>query len=626
MKYNNTLFAILTIVSILPCAAQADRQSEAFKLHNIFGSDMVLQRDKPIKIWGWAKPGDKVTVTLGKESAEATTAAAASVEVFGYEDEYKGLGKWEVAFPAREASTEPIDLVATSGGETITLDNILLGDVWVMSGQSNMAFPTNKTDASELLPQANLPLLRLFSISGNEQAALQDDIRPETIDTVSGSWDVSSPETASGFSAIGYVFGADLQRALQIPIGLIKNARGGASIESMVPVHKFDEHPLAKRYADHVRERMAEFDPEAEADRMWESAKARAKRKNQPEPERPDPNNLRSWNVPGKSPSDMGSVHNGYFGVFKGYNIKGVLFHQGFNNTIGDNCRPKRYRVLMKLMVEGWKEDFEDPELAVGVIGFCAGGKRQNDENFELLSIETGPYIRESQRLGLADVGDPENTEFIPAYDVQVPGLHPKKKREHGRRAAQWAVSEIYGLEGATWATPTVPQVEVQGDTMVVRFADKERPQADDGNTSLEGFSVAGEDGKFYLAHARYEPWGKNETWTKGWQIIRVWSPMVKKPVALRYAWSTSPLGNLKLRGDQDIPFPSFRTDEWDLPESEDPTEKVLTSTWSKERKEDAAARLDARRLKEAEMGQAFLEGLEKLAAPAEGAESGKDQ
>ena len=616
MKYSLTRIAtLITLMALaLPAAAQEDRQSRAFKAHNIFGSNMVLQRGKPIKVWGWAKPGSKVTVTLAQESIEATTAATAPVEVFGSEEAYQGLGTWEATFPAREASTEAMTITAASGGETITFDNVLVGDVWVMSGQSNMAFPVNKTDASDLLPQANIPMLRFFSIQANEQATLQDDIRPEAIDTVSGSWDVSTPETAGGFSAIGFVFGADIQRSLDIPIGLIKNARGGASIESMVPVHKFDEHPLAKRYADHVRAKMAAFDAGAEADRTWEIQKKRAKSKGQAEPPRPDPKDLRSWNVPGKSPSDMGSVHNGCFGVFKGYPIKGVLFHQGFNNTLGNNCRPERYRVLMKLMVEGWREDFEDPELPVGVIGFCAGGKRQNEENFEEVSIDNGPYIRESQRLGLADVGDPEHTEFIPAYDVQVPGLHPKKKREHGRRAAQWALADIYEVKEASWATPTIPEVEVKGDMMLVRFAEKERPKADDGNSLLLGFSIAGEDGKFYRAHARYQPWDKKDTWTKGWQTIRVWSPMVEEPKALRYAWSTSPMGNLKFQGDQDIPFPSFRTDQWDFPESEDPAEKVFTRTLNNERKADAKARLEARRLKEAEMGETLLEHLEALA------------
>jgi sialate O-acetylesterase len=381
-----------------------------------------------------------------------------------------------------------------------------------MSGQSNMAFPVGKTDAKDLLPQANMPMLRLFSIQGNEQASLQDDIRPEAIDTVSGSWDVSSPETAKNFSAIGYVFGA------RRPTGAANPHRCDQERPWRCLHREHGAGPQIRRPSAgealrrSCQKRMAEFDPEAVADQIWSNQKGRAKSKGQPEPPRPDPKALTSWNVPGKSPSDMGSVHNGYFGVFKGYNIKGVLFHQGFNNTLGDNCRPKRYRVLTKLMVEGWREDFEDPGLPVGIIGFCAGGRTQNEENFELDSHRTGPYIREAQRLGLEDVGDPENTEYISGDDIQVPGLHPGKKREHGRRAAQWALSHIYKAPNAYWRTPTIPKVEAKGDMMIVRFADKERPQPDDGNDILEGFSVAGEDGKFYMAHARYEPWDKRRS------------------------------------------------------------------------------------------------------------------
>lgn len=622
MKLKDVFVSVMIAMTFLTttCHAEEVPETTTLKVHAIFASNMVLQRGKPIRIWGWAKPGDTVTVKLGQKAATAKVQEAAPVEVFGYERAYAGKGRWEVTFPAREANAEPQTLTVKAGDETAEMSNIVIGDVWVMSGQSNMAFPVGKTDASDLLPQANMPLLRLFSIKTNEQASLQDDIRPDAIDTVSGGWDISSPETAKDFSAIGYVFGLYLQRALDIPVGLIKNARGGASIESIVPVHKFDEHPLAERYADSVRKRMAEFDPEAKADEIWERQKARAKRKGNPEPPRPDPRRLRSWDVPGKSPSDMGSVHNGFFGVFKGYNIKGVLFHQGFNNTLGDNCRPRRYRVLMKLMVEGWREDFNDPSLPVGVIGFCAGGKRQNEMNFELLSIESGPYIREAQRLGLADLEDPENTEFIPAYDVQVPGLHPKKKREHGHRAAQWALSDIYHVQNASWNTPTIPKVETEGDVMIVRFGHKERLQPDDGNSILEGFSLAGEDGKFYKAHARYEPWGKKDTWTKGWQTVRVWSPMVENPVALRYAWATSPMGNLKYRGDQDIPLPSFRTDSWDLPESDDPTENLLDREFSNTRKEDAQQRLETRRMQEAKRAVGILERLKTLPTPSKDA------
>jgi sialate O-acetylesterase len=474
-----------------------------------------------------------------------------------------------------------------------------------------MAFPLEKVQHADMeSEQAHLPLLRLFSITTNEQSDLQEDIRADAITTE--GWVVSTPETARDFSAIGYVFGSRLQRALQIPIGVIKNARGGASIESMVPAYKFDGHPLAKRYAEHVAKRRADFDSRARALEKWQIQVERAKSKGKPETEWPtkpvDAENLVSWDIPGKSPSDAASVHNGMFGVFQGYNIKGVLFHQGYNNAmIRQNCRPKRYRVLMKLMVEGWREDFNDPNLPVAVIGFCAGGKAQNEENFETESCGGAPYIRESQRLGLADVGDPENTVFIPAYDVQVPGLHPSKKREHGLRAARWALAKIYSV-GVRWETASLVSAEPQGDEMVLTFDKRVTP--DDKNTILRGFSVADEDGKFYMAHARHRVEGSYWERTK---IIHVWSPLVVKPVAVRYGWAWSPMGNLKVGEHQDLPIPSFRTDSWDWPESEDPEVSAVGRAEGNAMKEDAVNRLECRRTEEAKRAVEILERIKTL-------------
>jgi len=603
---------IALVLSSAVCLAQEPATASTLKVHAIFNSNMVIQRGKPIKVWGWAKPGDTVTVKLGTEKAGAKVQDAAPVTVFGHEAEYAGKGRWEVTFPARDASTDPQELMVTAGIEKVTMTNIVVGDVWVMSGQSNMAFPLGRIAGGDIESAgAYLPMLRLFSITTSEQGTLQDDIRPEAITTE--GWEVSTPETAGNFSAIGYVFGANIQRALQIPIGLIKNARGGASIESMVPLHKFDDDPIAKRYADHVKKRIAEFDPEKEADVIWGRQKGRAKAKGKPEPPRPDPKELTSWSIPGKSPSDMASCYNGTFGVFKGYNIKGVLFHQGFNNTLGDNCRPKRYRVLMRLMVEGWREDFKDPELPVGVIGFCADGKAsQNEENFEMRSTASGPYIREAQRLGLADVTNQSNLVFIPAYDVQSQGLHPKKKREHGWRGARWALSQVYHMKGVRWQDPiNLISAEAHDDVMVVKF--DMRVQPDDGSGIPRGFSISGEDGKFYMAHARYAAYGKEHYWTHGHRTIRVWSPLVDKPVAVRYGWGVAPMGNLKLAGSQDQPYPSFRTDSWDYPESDDPAVSTVDRTLGNKRKEDAAARLEERLTKEAEMAKTILERLKTL-------------
>jgi sialate O-acetylesterase len=480
-----------------------------------------------------------------------------------------------------------------------------------MYGQSNMAFSLGKVLQRDMeSAQADNPMLRLFSITTNEQSELQEDIKTDAITT--GGWVVSTPETALDFSAIGYVFGSRLQRALGIPIGLIKNARGGASIESLVPRHKFDDDPIARRYAESVEKRIAEFDPRARALEKWQIQVERAKSKGKPEAEWPkkpvDTENLVSWDIPGKSPSDMASVYNGMFGAFKGYNIKGVVFHQGYNNAmIRQNCRPKRYRILTKLMVEGLREDFNDPNLPVAVIGFCAGGKTQNEDNFEEESYGGAPYIREAQRLGLADVNDPDNTVFIPAYDVQVPGLHPSKKRAHGERAARWALAEIYDVR-MRWETASLVSVDRQDDEMILTFDKRLVP--DDKNSILCGFSLAGEDGTFYMAHARHRAEGSYWDRTK---IIHIWSPLVEKPVAVRYGWATSPMGNLKVGNHPDLPFPSFRTDSWDWPESEDPEVIMVGRGDSKEMKEDAAERLEYRRTEEAKHAVEILERVKKL-------------
>jgi len=586
--------------------ALAAADQRPLKLHAIFSSNMVLQRDKPIAIWGWTEPGTKVSVQLGGDKTEAMAG--------------DGKGRWEATFPAREASAEPQTLAVTAGDEKLELTNVVVGDVWVMAGQSNMAFPLGKVQEADIeSAQANLPLLRLFAIDPNEQSELHDDIPAEKIPTQ--GWAVSTPETAREFSAIGFVFGARLQRSLGVPIGVIKTARGGASIEAIVPSHKFDDHPLATRYAEHVRQRMADFDPEATSLEIWQRQLERAKGKGLPEdkwpPKPANAENLTSWNIPGKSPSDMGSVHNGMFGVFKGFQIKGVLFHQGFNNVLSGNCRPRFYRVLMKLMVEGWRDDFADPALPVGVIGFCAGGDPQTEENFESESRGGAAFIREAQRLGLADVGDPVNTAFLPADDVQVPGLHPSKKREHGERAARWALARIYKQAGMAWEGATLASAQPEGDLMVLKFDKSVMP--DDWSPIVEGFSIAGEDGRFYMAHARFplQPGKKPGSNARACDTttIRVWSPLVPSPKAVRYAWATSPMGNLKVAGKPSLPLHSFRTDDWDYPESADPAAPIDGAS-EKQMATEATERLEHRRAEDAKRAVEILDRLEALGAP----------
>jgi sialate O-acetylesterase len=588
--------AIITLAS----AASAN----TLKTHRIFSSNMVIQRDKPIVIWGWAAPRAKVSVLFGERRGESTADAES--------------GRWEVTFDAQEANAAGQTLTISSGDETIEMDDILIGDVWVMNGQSNMAWGLAKTTHADIeRATAHLPLLRRIGISPNESYTPRTDLPDDKVD----GWSVCTPETAGGYSAIGYAFASRVQRALRIPIGIIDNARGGASIESLVPRHKFDDDPLAKRYADWVERRRTEFDWDKAMKPLietWEKEVAGKKEQGVPAdqlPPKPTRDNLRSWSVPGRSPSDAGACYNGMFGAFEGLNIKGVLFHQGYNNAMSSACRPKRYRVLMKLMVDGWREDFGDPTLPVGVIGFCAGSIPQTRENFETWTVSGGAFIREAQRLGLGDVADPTNTAFLPAYDVRIPGLHPFKKRQHGTRAARWALNQVYGQQ-VNWDSAALVSVERDGDRLVLTFDKPVMP--DDMSMSLEGFAIADESGKYYLAHA-VQPltkdvgiWNTANKCCDTTKVI-VWSPLVDEPVAVRYGWATSPMGNLKVNGKEWLPLQSFRTDDWDWPESEDPAEILVDRGTSRQWQEDAAERLEYRKVEEAKQAVEILERLETL-------------
>ncbi len=599
-RLNVAVLSILLVLAL--CLGQAT--AGTLKIHGIFSDHMVIQRDKPIMVWGWAQSGHPVSVRLGQASAEAN----ADHET----------GRWAVTFPAQPADTAGRSLTVTSGSDRIDISDILIGDVWVMNGQSNMAFGLGKTYGADMeAAMANLPLLRRVGISANESYRRQTDLPADRVT----DWAVCTPDTAPGFSSIGYSFASRIQRALQIPIGIVDNARGGASIESLVPRHKFDDDPLAARYLASVEKRRAEFDWDAAVQKLvdkWEKTVAAQRDKGVAEDKlspKPTRASLRSWNVPGWSPGDAASCYNGMFGVFKGLRIKGVLFHQGYNNAMGTSCWPKRYRVLMKLMVQGWREDFEDPSLPVGVIGFCAGSIPQTQDNFETWSVSPGAFIRESQRLGLADLNDSVSTAFLPAYDIQIPGLHPHKKQAHAARAARWALNRVYGLR-IEWESASLVSVEQDGDCMVLTFDKKVMP--DDMSVIPEGFSIADASGKFYRARAAYPLtkdvgiWNvanKNYDATK----IVVWSPLVKVPVAVRYAWATSPLGNLKVNGKPWLPLHSFRTDNLDWPEHEDPLQNAVTRAQNKAMAREASERLEYRKLEEARRATEILEQVDAL-------------
>ncbi len=564
--------------------------ADQLKVHGIFRSNMVLQRDKPITVWGWAPAGSDVKVSLGDHAVVGKAGG----------DE----GRWEVVFDPQPANANGQTLKLQAGDQTIEMKNILIGDVWVMNGQSNMAFALRGVYQAQFeASMAHLPLLRRIQINSYaESEHVETDLKEKDLNgtDTDKNWKVVTPEVAMDMGAIGYVFGSTVQRALQIPIGIIDNSRGGASLESLVPRHKFKEHPRAAEYLAWVEKRHAEFDWDAALQKSvekWEKTVANQRKKGVAEdklPSKPTRENLRSWSVPGRSPSDAASCYNGMFGVFKGLNIKGVAFHQGFNNAMmNTSCKPKFYRVLMKLMVDGWREDFNDPQLPVAIIGMCAGGQAQTRLNFEQQGFSTAAYIRESQRLGLADVEDRANAAFIPSYDQKIPQLHTKKKKELGLRTARWALQSVYGYEQIVWDTANLASAVREGGGMLLTFDKVVR--VDDFGSEIEGFSIADESGVFYMATAIAKR--VKERALQNRQIF-VSSPLVKEPAAVRYAWARSPMGNLKVNGMPWQPLHSFRTDTIDFtPEvaHQDPDGSPKNAEAIKALKTEAATALKAR-------------------------------
>lgn len=536
--------------------------ADELKVHGIFRSNMVIQRDKPIRFWGWSAKAQEVMVQFGNKNKKVK----ANEE-----------GRWEVVFAAQEANRNGQTLKVLSGSKTIVMENILVGDIWVMNGQSNMAFALKAVYQNHFeSSMAHLPLLRHIRInSGAESEHVEKDIKDQFINNKDSdkNWKVVTPEVAMEMGAIGYIFGSRLQQSLQIPIGIIDNARGGASLESLVPRHKFADHSQATDYLKWVDGRNKAFDEEAFMKKQLENYekklaqvnkkiaenKAKGIKRNPRMPRKPGP--IRTWSVPGRSPSDAASCYNGMFGFFKGLNIKGVAFHQGFNNSMmNTSCKPKFYRILMKLMVEGWRDDFKNPNLPVAIIGFCAGGQSQTRLNFEEKGFSTAAYIREAQRLGLSDAGSSENTAFIPAYDQKIPQLHTKKKKELGIRTARWALKTVYGKSEISWESAKVVSVTPEDGKLLITFDRAVYP--DDIGSEVEGFSVADESGNYFIAKAKAKATKDRSMRNKQYEVS---SPLVAKPVSLRYAWARSPMGNLKVEGKPWQPLHSFRTDEIDF-------------------------------------------------------------
>ncbi len=540
---------------------------EGLCVHNLFQSNMVLQRDKPISIWGWAAAGEKVTVSFAGQTQTATA------------DKDRA---WKVTLAAMPASTSPQKLTVQGKNETLALENLLVGDVWLLGGQSNMEFPLSRIENGNLeIVSANYDNIRILTIPAQNGPDNKQGF-PRLHEWSGwfgrhfrkGDWDACSPEIVRELSAIGYVFARRIHMATQVPIGVIDVSRGGTTVETWTPdsvLRKIDTPEVTSKLAE-WDEKVAAYDPNKDLEdriKRHHDWVARMKKDGKEIPaDRKEPSDLRPG--PAMDQNRPGNCYASMIAPIASLAVKGAIFHQGYNNCFNGTQGAVMYYQVFPRMIIAWRAAFNDLEMPFGILSLCTEGEPQTRDNYVEKMANAGPYIREAQYktfLDFYNAGD-KNIGFTSTYDLRRRWYHPQLKIPAGERIARWALATQYGFESEIrWKPPMVKGMEVEGDRILLHM-DEATANVDDGG-SMKGFAIAGEDSKFHPADITHLVTGEDNRGRpqKDMKVLVLSSPMVPKPIHYRYAWGRSPMGNLQASGNTDIPVATQRNDNWSMKE-----------------------------------------------------------
>ena len=506
--------ALILATTLFAAAAQA-----AIRLPALIGDNMVLQAEAKTNVWGWADPQEKVTVTFADKKGETTAGPD---------------GKWSVRLADLKAGTAGELTIA--GTNTIALKNVIVGEVWVASGQSNMEFTVGGAMNKEAeIAAANFPQIRMFTVKKAAKAEPQEDC--------TGKWEVTTPEVVGHFSAVGYFFARHLHEKLKQPVGVIHTSWGGTPAEHWTPVPAIEADPDFKPMADSWAKVVAAY-PEAKAAwdakmAEWKTAAEAAKAAGMPEPKKP-------VNPPrGGDPfGGPGCLYNGMIAPVIPYTIQGAIWYQGESNA----SRALQYQKLFPTMIMSWRRAWSTgglagsempdfPFLFVQLANFMA----RNDQPVESSWAE----LREAQLMTL----ELPHTGMAVAIDVgEANDIHPKNKQEVGRRLALSAESTVY-FQDQEYSGPIIGGAQPEEGKIRLSFRNAEGMKSSDGGP-IKGFAVAGEDKVFKWAEVEIQG-----------DHVLVSSKEVPAPVAVRYAWSDNPECNLINAAG--LPASPFRTDNW---------------------------------------------------------------
>lgn len=511
------------VLTLLSLAALTVASRAELKLPAIIGDNMVLQQKQANPVWGWDAPGTAVTVTFAGQTKNAKAGTD---------------GKWTVKLDALPANAKPQSMKIKGTSER-ELKNILVGEVWICSGQSNMQFAVQSNWDSDLeIATAKYPQIHLITVPNVGTQEPQNDFK--------GEWRECNPQTVGGFSAVGYFFGRILHRTLDVPVGLINDSWGGSAAEAWVRRDVLEKDPRFKLLMENTRKREADLQsPAAKANydkqlAAWKQREADAKKAGKPFTERaPQPPD--AWLRGNARP---GNIFNGVLLPTIGYGIKGAIWYQGESNA----GRAYEYGSLFPRMIQHWREEWgqgDFPFYWVQLADFMA-------EKTDAMQAVASSWaeLRESQTKTQSAIKNGGQAVIIDLGEGN--DIHPKNKRDVADRLARWALAKDYGVK-IPYRSPEYKSVEFTGNKAVVTLDTFGSALRTFDVVEAKGFVICGEDKQWKWAQAKLVGNDKVEVSAAG----------VAKPIAVRYAWADNPVCNLY--SVQGLPVTPFRTDDFEM-------------------------------------------------------------
>ncbi|HEV2208741.1 MAG TPA: sialate O-acetylesterase [Verrucomicrobiae bacterium] len=511
---------LLLLSSCAVCLAvgYAPQAVAEVRLPHIFGSHMVLQQDQPLTFWGWAEPNETIAVTIGSETQKVQA---------------NDRGEWKAVLPAMKAGGPFV--VTVSGSSTVRFEDVLVGEVWLCSGQSNMEMGIGQArDGKQEIAEANYPNIRLFKVPKRVAAQAEPDVEAE--------WKVCTPQTVSdggwnGFTAAGYYFGRELHKQLQVPVGLVDSTWGGTRIEPWTPPAGFAAVPKLRSIYDQVEladpgsaEHQQRVEGVLNRTEEWIGATRQALAKKTAGPVMPTyPPEL----LPPHDPQNPTALYNGMIDGLRPFGIRGAIWYQGESN-LGEGMM---YAEKMKALVGGWRQvwgEGEFPFYFVQIAPYNYGGDAERMGEFWEAQASAAAEI---PHCGMAVINDIGNLKDI----------HPTNKQEVGRRLALLALAHTYGHTDLVCSGPAFKSMTLEGNQLRVTFEHVAGGLRSRDGQPLSWFEVIDADqGGFVKADARID----------GSSVV-LSSPEVKRPVAMRFAWSM--LAEPNLENSAGLPAGAFR-------------------------------------------------------------------